>query len=231
MSLDKKESILATKTAIKNCVLLATLESSLKATKCCRKEAHERIEEVSTKYCSNSLKIITIAFIAVMAGTELQIVNDLEQDKENIQSLSTITLKSRNSGHALVYRDKPKFEKPSLLVLTHFGFGMGPEFSSDIAGDGPRRPIVSEDEYDPELDRIKKRKATKKEITGREKDPKLREKLTISSKIRKDPKLREKLTISSNIRKDLKLREKLTISSRIQKDPKLIEKLRTQKGS
>ena len=142
--------------------MLAALESSLTATKCCRKEAHERIEELSTKYCSNILKIITIAFIAVMAGTELQIVNDLEQDKENIQSLSTITLKSRNSGHALVYRDKPKFEKPSLLVLTHFGFGMGPEFSSDIAGDGPRRPIVSEDEYDPELDRIKKRKATKK---------------------------------------------------------------------
>ena len=92
----------------------------------------------------------------------MQIVNDLKQDKENIQSLSTITLKSRISGHALVYRDKLKFEKPSLLILTHFGFEMGPEFSSDIAGDGPRRPKVSEDEFDPELERIQKRKATKK---------------------------------------------------------------------
>ena len=36
---------------------------------------------------------------------------------------------------------------------------MGPEFSSDVAGDGPRKRIDIEDEYDPELERIKKKKA------------------------------------------------------------------------
>ena len=35
---------------------------------------------------------------------------------------------------------------------------MGPAFSSDIAGDGPRKRAVADDEYDPELLRIKKRK-------------------------------------------------------------------------
>ena len=35
---------------------------------------------------------------------------------------------------------------------------MGPEYSSDIAGDGPRKRILDEDEYDPEQERIKKRK-------------------------------------------------------------------------
>ena len=46
-----------------------------------------------------------------------------------------------------------------------------------------------------------------------EKDPKLREKLIISSRIEKgkDPKLRDKLIISSNTQKDPKLRDKLII--------------------
>ena len=134
----------------------------MKATKCCGKETRERTEEVSTKYCSNILKIITLAFIAVMAETEWYIGNDLQQNKENIPSLSNFTLKNRNSGHALVYRDKAKLEKPTLLSLTQFGFGMGPEFSSDEAGDGPRKRIVVEDDYDPEQERIKKKKAMRR---------------------------------------------------------------------
>ena len=59
--------------------VLAALESSMKATKYFEKEARLRIEEVSTKYYSsnsNILKIITLAFIAVMTGTGMQIVND-----------------------------------------------------------------------------------------------------------------------------------------------------------
>ena len=107
--------------------VFASMESSAKARKSCGKEAPERIEEVSTKYCSNILKIITLAFTAVMACTELQIVYDLHQDKQ-IQSLSNFTLKSRNSGYALGYRDKAKLKKPTLLSLTQFGFGMGPSF-------------------------------------------------------------------------------------------------------
>ena len=103
------------------------------------------------------MKIITLAFITVMAGTKLQIVNDVQQVKENIQSLSNLTLKSRNSGYALVYRDNVKLKKPTSLSLTQFGFGMGPEFSCDIAGDGPRKRIAADDEYDPELERIKKK--------------------------------------------------------------------------
>ena len=130
----------------------------MKATKRCGKEARERTEEVSTKYCSNILKIITIAFIAVMAFTELQNVNDLQQNKENIRSLSNFTLRNRNSGHVLVYRDKAKLEKPTLLSLTQFGFGMGPEYSSDIAGDGPKKRIIVEDDFDPEQERIKKKR-------------------------------------------------------------------------
>ena len=35
---------------------------------------------------------------------------------------------------------------------------MGPEFSSDIAGDCPRKRIFADDEFDPELERSKKRK-------------------------------------------------------------------------
>ena len=134
------------------------MESSIKARKSCGKEAPRRIEEVSTIYYRNTLKIIILALIAVMACTELQIYNDLQQYKE-IQSLSNFTLKSRKSGYALDIRDKVKLKKPTLLRLTQFGFGMGPEFSSDIAGDGPRKKILVEDEYDPELEKIKKKKS------------------------------------------------------------------------
>ena len=35
---------------------------------------------------------------------------------------------------------------------------MGPEFPSDMAGDGPRRKIDDEDDYHPEMERIKRRK-------------------------------------------------------------------------
>ena len=86
--------------------LLAARESSIKARKCCVKETCQRIEEVSTNYCSNILKIITLAFTAVMAGSELYMVNDLQKHEVNIQSLSNLTLEYRNSGHPLVYRDK-----------------------------------------------------------------------------------------------------------------------------
>ena len=134
----------------------------MKATKCCGKETRERTEEVSTKYCSNILNIITLAFIALMAATELQIVNDLQQNKENILSLSNFTIENRNSGYTLVYRDKAKLEKLTLLSFTQFGFGLGPEFSSDIAGDGPKKRIVVEDDYDPEQERIKKKKAMRR---------------------------------------------------------------------
>ena len=135
------------------------MESSIKARKSCGKEALKSIEEVSTKYYSNTVKIIILAFITVMACTELQIVNDLQQQDKEIQSLSNFSLKSRNSGYAFVYRDKANLKKPTLLRLTQFGFGMGPEFSSDIAGDGPRKKNLAEDEYDPELEKIKKKKS------------------------------------------------------------------------
>ena len=100
----------------------------------------------------------TLAVISVMAGTKLKIVYDLEQHRGNIQYLSNLTLESRDSGYALVYRDKANVTKPTLVSLTLFGFGMGPAFSSDIAGDGPVKRAVSDDEYHPELIRIKKRK-------------------------------------------------------------------------
>ena len=70
--------------------VLAALESSNKARKRCGKEGCKGNEEVSTKYYSfsNILKIITLAFIAVMSGFELQMVNDLKHRKGNIQSVT-----------------------------------------------------------------------------------------------------------------------------------------------
>ena len=142
--------------------VLAALNSSIKARKYCGKESRQIIEEQSSKYCSNILKIIILAFIAVTTGTELQMLDDLQEHKGNIQSLSNLILESRNSGYARIYRDKTKVKKPTLLNLTLFGVGMGPEFSSDVAGDGPRKRIHSDDEYDPELERIKKKKLLEK---------------------------------------------------------------------
>ena len=71
-----------------------------------------------------------------------------------------MTYEIRNSEYALVHREKAKVKTPTLFSLTLVGFGLGPKFSSDIAGDGPRKRIVADDEYDPELERIKKRKAS-----------------------------------------------------------------------
>ena len=137
---------------------MAALESSTRARKRRGKEAREETYEVSTKYCSNLLKMSTLAIISVIAIAKLQIVYDLEQDRGNIQSLLNLTLESRNSGYALVHRDKANVKKPTLVSLMLCGFGMGPAFSSDIAGDGPVKRAVSDDEYHPELIRIKKRK-------------------------------------------------------------------------
>ena len=94
-----------------------------------------------------------------MTSTELQILNDLQRHEGNIQFLSNLILESRYSGYALINRDKTKLNKPTSLNLTLFGVGMGPEFSSDAAGDGPRKRLNSDDEYDPELERTKKKKS------------------------------------------------------------------------
>ena len=66
--------------------VLAALDSSNKARKCCGKESRQKRKEYSN-YCSNILKIITLAFIAVMTSTELQMLNDLQKHKGNIQFL------------------------------------------------------------------------------------------------------------------------------------------------
>ena len=70
---------------------------------------------VSTNYCTNILKMITLAVISVIGGTNLQ--NDLEQFKENILFLSNYTLESRNFGYAVVHRDEAELEKPTLVRL------------------------------------------------------------------------------------------------------------------
>ena len=80
--------------------VLAALDSSIKAKKC-GKESRQKRKEYS-KYCSNILKIITLAFIAVMTSTELQMLNDLQKHKGTIQFLSNLILESRYSGYALV---------------------------------------------------------------------------------------------------------------------------------
>ena len=151
---------------------------------------------MSIKSCSNILKMSILALIAAMAGTEVQIVNHLEQHKAKNQSLPKLIVESRNCYKMIecmvnVSRqdnvpelpdeeqdpqwhqiwpqylldkardgpgDKANIQKPTLLTSKLFGLGMGPEFSSDIAGDGPRKRKSNEDEYDPELERIQKRK-------------------------------------------------------------------------
>ena len=49
-------------------------------------------------------------------------------------------------GDGPVHRDKVKIKKLTSLTSTVFGLAMGPEFSSDIAGDGPRKSKSKEDE-------------------------------------------------------------------------------------
>ena len=68
--------------------VLAALDNSIKARKCCREESSQIIEEQSSKYCSNILKIITVTFIAVMTSAELQIHHHFQDHKGNTQSLS-----------------------------------------------------------------------------------------------------------------------------------------------
>ena len=60
--------------------------------------------------------------------------------------------------YTLVHREKTKVSTPNLFSSTLVGFGLGPKFSSDIAGDGPGKRMVTEDEYDPELVKSRKRK-------------------------------------------------------------------------
>ena len=73
--------------------VLAALDSSIKARKYCGKESRQIIEEQSSKYCSNILRIIILAFIAVTTGTGLHML-DIQEHKGNIQSLSNLILES-----------------------------------------------------------------------------------------------------------------------------------------
>jgi hypothetical protein len=86
--------------------------------------------------CSKILKLSTLALIVSMVYTELLIVDNLHEYTTNQIKLNNKTL--RNS---------------TLLEL-----GMGPEYSSDIAGDGPRKRTFDEDDYNPELERVKKKR-------------------------------------------------------------------------
>lgn len=83
---------------------------------------------MSTKYCSNILKIISLAFIAVMAGTELQMVKDVQQYEGRIQSLSNLTLESRNAGYAFVYKDKVKLKNQPSVALRSLASGWNRSF-------------------------------------------------------------------------------------------------------
>ena len=71
-----------------------------------------------------------------MVCTELHIVNDLYEHSIN----------------------QAKLNKPTRRTSTHLELGMGPEYSSDIAGDGPRKRTFDGDDYDPELERVRKRR-------------------------------------------------------------------------
>ena len=82
------------------------------------------------------MKLRTIALIAAMTCTELQGVRDLQGHRTN----------------------QAKLNKPAVRSSTPLDLGTGPEYSSDIAGDGPRKMTFDEDDYNPELERVKKRR-------------------------------------------------------------------------
>ena len=77
-----------------------------------------------------------LALIAVVACTKLKIVNDLHEHTTN----------------------QPKLNEPTLRTSTPLELGMGPEYSSDIASDGPRKRTFDDDDYDLELQRVKKKR-------------------------------------------------------------------------
>ena len=56
------------------------------------------------------------------------------------------------------HRDQVKLKKPTLHTSMPLELGMGPEYSSDIAGDGPRKRSFDGDDYNPELERVKKKR-------------------------------------------------------------------------
>ena len=83
---------------------------------------------MSNKSCSNILKLGILVLIAALACSELQIVNDMCQHGTKTQ---------------------PKLNNHTIRSSTPFELGMGPEYSCDIAGDGPRRRTFDGDDYDP----------------------------------------------------------------------------------
>ena len=110
-------------------------ENSIKARLQCGKKARSKTRELSTNSCSKILKLCILVLIAVVVCTKLKIVNDLHEDTTN----------------------QPKLNEPTLRTSTPLELGMGPEYSSDIASDGPRKRTFDDDDYDPELQRVKKK--------------------------------------------------------------------------
>ena len=127
--------------------LVAARESSFKVRLQYGKEASERTSKLYNKSCSNFLKLRTLALIAAMAYTELQIINNSHEHTTN---------------QAMLYKPIVRSSTPLELGMGNkskvFWLDMGTEFSSDIAGDGPRKRRFDEDEYNPNLEKSKKRK-------------------------------------------------------------------------
>ena len=81
-----------------------------------------------TNSCSKVLKLSTIALIVAMVCTKSLIVYNLLEYTTN----------------------QIKLNKLILRMSTPLESGMGPEYSSDIAGDGPRkRTFDGDDDYNP----------------------------------------------------------------------------------
>ena len=57
-----------------------------------------------------------------------------------------------------LHRDQAMLIKPTVHTSMPFELGIGPEYSSDIAGDGPRKRTFDGDDYNPELERVKKKR-------------------------------------------------------------------------
>ena len=76
--------------------MLEAKESSIKARSYHGKKAREKTEQVSTKSCSNILKMGTLTLIATMACTEVLSLDNLLQHRAKTKSQSSFILGSRN---------------------------------------------------------------------------------------------------------------------------------------
>ena len=133
-------------------------------------------------------------------------------------------------------KTQPKLNKQSIRTSTPFELGIGPEYSCDMAGDGPRRRTFDGDDYDPQLESVKKRRIYNSRRTKADRNAENKKRSIAKIKAQNEKRSKAKIKAENEKRSKAKIkdqnkkRSKSKIKAENKKRSKAKRKLKTKNG-